>query len=137
VDLYLAGAAGPSSAPDVSAVDADLQPRIPLTAALLTQAAVSKNITVTGVITYRVSEYGSVPAVTTAITAALNALLNAGDISDGTGLVYWSQVVAALQDTRGVISVGSPQINGGVVDISLALGEVAVLLANSCSYVGI
>lgn len=139
VNVYIAGANGVVGAPVVSAVDAYVQPRIPLATTAVVQAAVSRGITVAGAVSYRSSEWSSSSAVLAAITDALNALINSLQIGDaGSGVkVVWSSVVAAIQGVRGVISVSTPTVNGGTSDVVLNLGEVATLASNACTATGV
>jgi uncharacterized phage protein gp47/JayE len=118
VDVVVAGAAGPVSAPELAAVQAYITARVPLTS-----AAVVANASV-AVVTVTAAVYVSASHLVLAqqqCPANLQALIAATPIG---GTVYLSEVVSALGSVSGVRNV---VVTSPVADVVLTSAQVATL----------
>lgn len=123
VDVYCAGPGGGSLPGDVTTVGTTLQPFIPLTSTLSTNAATNVPIPITGTIFYSGTTLATV-------TAAVNAALNSYIEGVGLGLpaaseactVYAGKIEAAVDDCVGVDDYSF----SGLANVVLTFGQVAV-----------
>jgi hypothetical protein len=138
VDLYLAGASGAVGAGAVTDAQTYINPRVPLTATTLIQAATNVVITLAGTVNYFAAKT-TLAAVQAAVSAALtNFFLALGIGSDAGGAnvkVFYAEllaVVGAASETAvgaypAIRNVASFTVNAASADIGLTTGQVATL----------
>lgn len=121
VDVYVAGAGGPSGAGAVSAAQTYINARAPLTAVPVVTAATSLALTVTATI-YGKAQYQT--AALAAANAALQSLIANTAIG---GKVYRSAIIEALMGPVGVENVAVAAPAG---DTTLTAAQVVTLTAS-------
>lgn len=124
VDVYLAGAAAPVSAGDVTAVQSYVNARVPLTSTALVSNTTAVPINIIAAATVRAASHA---AAVTAASTNLAAYINGLAISDGTTVVDYEVLEAQIGSIPGVLRVSGVTVNGGTADVTLALGQVATL----------
>ena len=120
-DLYLATASGPADAATVAAVDAYLQPRIPLTSTVSVASAGPVGVTAQATLYI---QNGYQDSALAQATDNLSAYVNHVPIG---GTVYTSDLISALQTPQGVRNV---VLTAPAADIALGPTEVATLAQN-------
>lgn len=125
--LYVAGSSGPVAGSVVTAVQTAVFPRVPLTGDLLTISAPVNTLTLTGSV-YNLASFNDtiVLAVETAIIAFFSTIPVGG-------VVYFSQLVAAIQNVPGVREV---VLTFPLADTALTIGQVAAFV-DGLTYVGV
>jgi phage-related baseplate assembly protein len=120
-DLYLATASGPADAATVAAVDAYIEPRIPLTSTVSVASAIPIGVMVEATLYI---QNGYQQAALAQATDNLMAYVNGAPIG---GTIYLSDLIAALQEPEGIRNVvlASP-----AADIVLNSTQVATLAQN-------
>jgi hypothetical protein len=147
VDVYLAGASGAVGGSAVTDAQNYINPRIPITASTLIQAASNVVLTLAGTVNYLTAKT-TLSAAQAAIAAALATYFTALGIGSDAGganvKAYYNALLGLVQDPLGGAASGNLiirnvtgfTVNGGTADIGLTTGQVATL-TNTLSFVGV
>jgi hypothetical protein len=124
VDMWIAGAAGPVSGADVTAVQNYINARVPLGTTVLVSNSVAVSVAVVAAASVKAAQHAS------AVTAAANnlaAYIQAMPISDGTTVIDYEVLTSQIGSIPGVVRLSGVTVNAGTADITLTLGRVATL----------
>jgi hypothetical protein len=142
IDIYLAGASGAVGGGAVTDAQNYINPRVPLTATALIQAASNVVLTLTGTVNYFAAKT-TLSAIQAAVAAAIAAYINALGIGSDAGganvKAFYTELLGevalagAVNGVPVVRNVATFQVNGGTADIGLTTGQVATL-TNSLTF---
>jgi len=122
VDVWIAGPAGPLSAPDEAAVSTYVTDRASPCTDVACANATSLPVTVTATL-YYTAQYTSAPSEAAAnVTALIQALPIAGTLRV-------NEVIEQLMAPTGVYDLALLTLNGGAVNLTLGAAEVATVAA--------
>jgi hypothetical protein len=124
VDVYLAGAAAPVAAGDVTAVQGYVDQRTPLTAIAVVSNATAFPVNVAATVTVKGALHAS--AVTQASTN-LAAYINTLPISDGSTTIDYEVLTSQIGAVAGVVRLAGVTANGGTADLAIPAGYVATV----------